>query len=167
MQPTVYWIETPTTGRLATMAHPQGEPGLETQLNALKTMGVQVLVPLITEHEASQLRLEQEAEKAAAIGIEPLPFPISDFGIPPLDATTSAFVADLAARVRDGQSVVVHCWMGIGRSSLIAASVLCMLGHTPEDAFARISAARGRDVPDTITQRQWVERFAELWPRLT
>jgi protein-tyrosine phosphatase len=56
--------------------------------------------------------------------------------------------------------VLVHCRQGIGRAALIAASVLAENGESPDAAFARIQQARGRPVPDTEEQRNWVRRFA-------
>jgi hypothetical protein len=46
--------------------------------------------------------------------------------------------------------------MGIGRSTLIAASVLRHFELSMEEAFSRIGAARGLPVPDTEQQRLWV-----------
>src|SRR5262249_30239083 len=48
-----------------------------------------------------------------------------------------------------------------GRSSLVAACVLASCGERPEAALERIARARGRPVPDTAEQREWVLRFAE------
>jgi protein-tyrosine phosphatase len=55
----------------------------------------------------------------------------------------------------------VHCRAGIGRSSLIAACVLVLLGLAPAMAFDRIGKARGLKVPDTEGQRDWVDMFRE------
>jgi hypothetical protein len=42
----------------------------------------------------------------------------------------------------------------------VAASVLIAAGDTPNEAFRRIEQARGRPVPDTPEQRDWVARNA-------
>jgi protein-tyrosine phosphatase len=52
--------------------------------------------------------------------------------------------------------VAVHCWGGVGRSSLIAAAVLVGRGTDAEQAWARIAEARGVPVPETDEQRAWV-----------
>ncbi len=54
----------------------------------------------------------------------------------------------------------VHCRQGIGRSSLVAACVLVTLGESPQSAFEHIERARGRSVPDTAEQKEWVISFA-------
>lgn len=161
----MYWISTSTDGRLATMQRPSGGEQLAAELAAIRAAGVDTLVALIASDEAKELGLGAEADLARAAGLDFRPFPIPDFTTPPLDAVTAAFVADLADRLRSGATVAIHCRMGIGRSSLIAASVLGVLGVDPAEALARISAARGCPVPDTDAQRDWVVRFvqARLW----
>ncbi len=59
-----------------------------------------------------------------------------------------------------GKGVVVHCRMGIGRSSLMAGTVLVLSGATSDEAWARLSRARGTVVPDTFVQKTWLDEFA-------
>jgi len=42
----------------------------------------------------------------------------------------------------------------------MAACVMTLQGIDPTEAFDRISAARGIDVPDTLAQKLWVDAFA-------
>lgn len=51
---------------------------------------------------------------------------------------------------------------GIGRSALLAASLLVHSGVGAEKAFERIEKARGCPVPDTAEQRHWVEQFGTM-----
>ena len=48
----------------------------------------------------------------------------------------------------------------IGRSALIAASLLVLAGLAPDEALQRIQIARGAPVPETTAQRDWIARFA-------
>jgi len=59
-------------------------------------------------------------------------------------------------RISNGENTVIHCRAGIGRTGLLAASVLVKHGHSPNDAFRIVSKARGVDVPDTRDQSDWV-----------
>jgi protein-tyrosine phosphatase len=165
MQPTLYWIATPAAGRLATMARPRGGDWLAGELAALRAVDVDTLVSLLTVEELSELELDAESDLAHIAGLRFQSFPIPDYNVPRLDADTVDFVEQLAVNVQVGQAIVLHCRMGIGRSSLIAASVLTTLGIAPSEVFALITTARGRPVPDTDEQRQWVERFvaARSW----
>jgi protein-tyrosine phosphatase len=167
MQPTLYWIATPAAGRLATMARPRGGDWLAGELAALRNLGVDTLVSLLTVEELIELDLEAELDLALAAGLGFESFPIPDYSVPRLDADTVDFIDQLATAVQANQTIAVHCRMGIGRSSLIAASVLTALGVTPSEAFARIASARGRPAPDTDEQRQWLNRFvaARSWLR--
>src|SRR5262245_21226864 len=163
MQPTIYWITTAIGGRLGTMARPRGGEWLADELVGLHQSGVDTLVSLLTTSEISELELDELPILCRTHGLTHWSFPIPDFDVPPLDAATVAFVDRIANAARAGRQVAIHCRMGIGRSSLIAASALVMLGVTPAQAFSEISAARGRRVPDTDAQRAWVERFATAW----
>jgi protein-tyrosine phosphatase len=58
-----------------------------------------------------------------------------------------------------GQNVLVHCRAGIGRTGLVAASVLVRTGIDPEVALRLVSTARTLVVPDTAEQRTWVLNF--------
>jgi protein-tyrosine phosphatase len=145
-----------------------GGDWLAEELAGLQELRVDTLVSFLTAEEITELGLDDEANLASAAGLRFQSFPIRDYAVPPLDAGTVAYIEQLAADVLASQTIAMHCRMGIGRSSLIAASILTILGIAPSEAFARISAARGRPVPDTDEQRQWVDRFAatRTWLRL-
>ena len=53
--------------------------------------------------------------------------------------------------------MVAHCRMGVGRSPMCVASLLVLLGVPAVEAWRRITAVRGRDVPDTAAQGRWVQ----------
>ena len=72
---------------------------------------------------------------------------------------TEAFVATvdrLARLVRDGSNIAVHCWQSVGRSGLLAVSLVVALGMTLEPAIERVSNARGVRVPETDEQSRWL-----------
>jgi protein-tyrosine phosphatase len=71
----------------------------------------------------------------------------------------------LAAGLRDGRSIAIHCRAGIGRSSMIAACALILCGIDAAEALALIKAARGVSVPDTDEQRDWVIAFGSAVAR--
>jgi protein-tyrosine phosphatase len=98
-------------------------------------------------------------ERAAGegAGLEFLSFPIKDRGLPSDAEAVSRFSKRAHARITSGCGLVFHCRAGIGRSGMMAASVLLHQGLTVREAFARISAARGLMVPDTPGQLEWIE----------
>jgi protein-tyrosine phosphatase len=159
MRPNLFWVEGTTPGRLAIAARPRAGDWLEDELRGFGREGVSVVVSLLTIDEVRELGLEGEEAACLKVGLEFRAFPIPDRECPADSNQTAAFIEQLAQALREGQSIVVHCRMGIGRSSLMAAATLKRLGVSPDDAFRRLSEARGFPVPDTAEQRRWVEDF--------
>ncbi len=93
---------------------------------------------------------------ARAQGMGYYSFPIPDYSVPRSRAELLRFLSRLEEALESGKNVAVHCRAGIGRSSIIVASLLVSAGLEPEEAFRRIEKARGRPVPDTPEQRDWV-----------
>lgn len=147
-------------GRLATMAHPRGGDWLGEEMSGLAGAGVELLVSALTDGELAELRLTGEAGAARAAGLDFVRYPIPDVSLPPLMAAELALSARLAEEVRAGRFVVTHCRAGIGRSSMLAGTVLVRLGLTPSQAWQRIRAARGLPVPDNSAQERWLYDFA-------
>ncbi|HEX9654827.1 MAG TPA: protein-tyrosine phosphatase family protein, partial [bacterium] len=87
-------------------------------------------------------------------------FPIPDRGIPSSRRNTLDFLRKLEKAPGDGMRVLIHCRQGIGRSALMAASLLVITGVDPEGAFQRVGAARGVTVPETAEQRNWLTDFS-------
>jgi protein-tyrosine phosphatase len=159
MGPTLHVVDFPVAGRLATMARPRGGEDLAEEVAGLRGAGVDIVVSALTSSEYEQLALTAEPDAIRAAGMEFVAHPIVDLGVPSGDGTRE--LADrLAQAVTGGRFVVVHCWAGIGRSSLIAGAVLVRLGSTPAEAWRLISAARGFRVPETPEQGEWLITFA-------
>ena len=93
---------------------------------------------------------------AEATGLRLIELPTPDSGTSDLQPFR-ALVAELVDELARGRHIAVHCRMGIGRSSTVAAAVLMAQGMQVRDAWAAISDARGIEVPDTPDQRRWLE----------
>jgi protein-tyrosine phosphatase len=155
-----FWIETGNETRLAIVPRPRGGDWLEDEISQMKRAGVDVLVSMLQPDEAAELGLSEEAQLCEAGGIDFRSFPIPDRETPSSTASFAKFIEELRTEVHAGHSVAVHCRASIGRSSLLLASLLVLEGLTPEEAFMRLTVARGLQVPDTPDQVRWVERFA-------
>jgi protein-tyrosine phosphatase len=142
-------------GRVSTMPRPAGGTKLAGEMASLRAHGTDILVSALTLREQTELGLTEEGAAAEAAGMEFHSVPIGDFGIPDRDEITPT-LTHLLERLRGGAHVVVHCWAGIGRSSLIAASLLALDGVEPDEAWRLISDARGVSVPETDEQRAWI-----------
>jgi protein-tyrosine phosphatase len=122
---------------------------------------VDVVVSLLTTGEIEEFGLAEEVNSVRAGGMEFVSLPVSDRGVPESNDQFAEIVARLGDLIAAGKVVGIHCRAGIGRSALLAASLLIASGLSPADAFERIRIARGAPVPDTPGQRAWVEQFAE------
>lgn len=166
MQPTVYWVRDLARGRLAVVTRPDPAYGLPQQMKSLREDGLDVLVSMLQAGETIRLGLAWEASVAAEAGLSFHNLPTDDFGVPPSFEIANALIAMMAAEIAAGRAVGVHCYAGRGRSPLFAAGVLVHLGAEPETAIEAVSQARGRRVPETDAQRQWISDFA-AWRRNT
>ena len=141
------------------MLCPFGGDELEVELLEIKRGGVETLVSLLRVNEAVMLGVDQEGPLARKIGLQFLSHPIPDGHIPPDTAAFRTFVRGLAARVRSGEHLGVHCRGSIGRSTVTAACTLIHLCWAPNVALDAIEAARGCPVPDTLEQEDWILRY--------
>ena len=156
-----FWIETGNALRLAIVPRPRGGDWLDDEMLLTKRAEVDVLVSMLPAEEATELGLADEAGACHRAGVAYLSYPIPDRETPASTSSFTAFVNQLRRELHAGRSVAVHCRASIGRSSLLLAAVLCGEGFTPQDAFQRLSAARGVQVPDTPEQVHWVEQYAK------
>ena len=151
----IYTVARDLPGTLSTMPAPAGGADLDASIAELAGQGVDVLVSLLPPEQATGLGLAAEEAAAVRAGLSFRAFPIADFGVPER-APAEAFLELVAGDLDQGKHVAVHCWGGVGRSSLVAAAVLVARGAGAEEAWAQIGEARGVPVPETDEQRQWV-----------
>lgn len=145
--------------RLGTMARPRGGDWLKGEMKHLALCGVDVLVSTLCDDEILELGLTEEASVARRHGIEFLTFPIDDRGVPEKRTEFEELMTRLLREPCE-RSIVVHCRQGIGPSSMVAAGLLIRQGILPDVAWAKVADARGRPVPDTEDQRDWIESIA-------
>jgi protein-tyrosine phosphatase len=157
--PDIFWIGGNPRPGLAIVARPRGTEWLEEEMAILKRDGIDTLVSLLEPHEAEWLGLEEERAAAEKAGLEFLNFPIPDTEVPPDFYRFRAFVSNLAARLRDGQRIGVHCRGSIGRATVTGACTLIHLGWKPEEALRAVEATRGCSVPDTDEQQRWIMAY--------
>jgi protein-tyrosine phosphatase len=153
-----YWINAQGI-RLAIVARPRGQDWLPDDIELLRRAGIDVIVSALSPPETEELGLLEEAECCRTNGIQFISFPIEDRSVPSSSTSFSELLDSLKTSLAEGKAVGVHCRAGIGRSSLIAAALLIQNGLSPETAFLTIQEARGCPVPDTLEQRNWVERY--------
>jgi protein-tyrosine phosphatase len=151
----IFWLSSGVAARLAVLSRPESE-WLADEAVAWREAGISTVVSLLEAHEQAELGLLQEAQHCRARGIEFVSFPIADRSVPASRQDVAALAHRLARAIETGSIVGVHCRAGIGRSAIMAASILMALGHSADTALEMIAKARGVSVPDTSEQREWI-----------
>jgi protein-tyrosine phosphatase len=156
----IYWITGSGPLHLAIMPCPRGGEFLDGEMQVLQAESVDILVSLLAPEEVENFDLIQEPDLCVAHGIEYRSFPITDHSVPVSYMAVLGIASRLEQELRDGRAIVIHCYAGIGRSSLMAACVLIVNGKSAIEAFDQIRQVRGCQVPETEAQFDWVEFFA-------
>jgi hypothetical protein len=159
--PKLFRIPTPHPGRIAVVERPRGGDWLEADMAALRAAGVDTLVSALVDEEMRGAWLDAEAEAATAAGLQFRRLPISNLGTP-LDACGLEMLREFACEVRCGRYVAAHCYASVGRSPLIVAAIMVLLGAEPAFAWEELELCRGRQVPDTLEQKAWIWRLEPL-----
>ena len=154
----IYWINEKKIGekKIGTMARPRGNDWLEDEIKGLKIRKIDCLVSMLEKSEEWELGLQQEAEICKKHRIEFISFPIQDVNIPKNENDFIQLACTLANRIIENKKVVIHCRMGIGRASMMAAATLINLGLEAKVIFETIGKYRKLNVPDTDEQRNWI-----------
>ena len=86
-----------------------------------------------------------------------LNLPMPNFGVPEEPAAFRREVQQIAAALRHGDAVLLHCAAGMGRTGSTAACVLKALGLPTEEALQRVRDAGSN--PQNAQQSGLVEWF--------
>lgn len=140
------------------MPRPRGDQWLSTAIQGLKSEKVDVIVSLLTDSEMVKLGVQDEKNECTKNDIQYINLPVVNFATPDNKSDFISLAMSVIDFLKQGKFVVIHCRMGIGRSGMLAAYVLCIvLNITTEEAFQRISIVRGQTSPDTEEQLLWVK----------
>ena len=150
------WTVRAGPGRVSVVSRPLGDELLVSEIEELRDEGVDVLVSMLSPDELPVLGLTDEELVAPFVGLRFVSVPTPDEHPPERSADVAGLLAELAADVREGRHVAVHCHAGHGRSPAFAAALLVHAGRAAEDAMRELSEVRGRSVPHRDEQREWV-----------
>jgi protein-tyrosine phosphatase len=159
MLPVVFNVVPIGAGQLSVMAKPASGERIEEEFAGLKQLGIDHVVSLLERPEQIDVGLADEAKLCERNGMRYTSFQIVDRDVPQ-QADARPFVAGLYQDISNGEHVVIHCRVGIGRTGIIASAILIHAGHSSGEAIHMVSFARGMMVPDTQEQVEWVDAFA-------
>jgi len=158
----LHWVDIAWPGKLALASRPRGGDWLEDELSAWRCEGVDVVVSLLTPAEEESLDLTKEATLAETRGLDFVSFPVNDREVPSSATALASMLEKINLELSSGKNVVIHCRQGIGRTGLVAASLLVTNGWDPSAAVGHLSSSRGVPIPETVEQRRWIDRYAAI-----
>ena len=120
--------------------------------------GLSLVVCLAPADEVAALSpLYWRAIAEGSVPFRWLNLPMQNFGLPADMDDFRQGMAQAAASLRGGESVMLHCAAGIGRTGTAAACLLKCLGLPVEEAVQRVRDAGSN--PETALQSGLVDRF--------
>jgi ADP-ribosyl-[dinitrogen reductase] hydrolase len=120
--------------------------------------GCDTFLLLVEDVDLAMSRAWATVPALEAAGIRVVRHPVPDLDVPRDPAAFRVTLDDVLARVRGGERVVVACRGGLGRTGTAVACLLVDGGVAPDEAIARVRAAR----PGTV-ERRIQEDFVRAW----
>ncbi len=144
-------------GRIGLTTLPQSD----TDIARLKDeYAVDRLITLI-EYKYQATAIWQWAQQARIINEW---FAINDFDVPTdMDAYVE-LIDGIVEALEDGETVAIHCLAGLGRTGMVAASILAALGKEPKEAIEAVREVRKGSV-QTKAQEKFVKKFHKAWSK--
>jgi len=121
-----------------------------------------VLVTLLEEGEMRRLGLADLRREASRAGLTSLWLPIADMSVPRSARAAVALVAETLRCLARGETVVVHCLAGLGRSGTFAACCLVASGWEAPDAVRLVREVRPGAI-QVAEQETFVDGFRQAW----
>jgi protein-tyrosine phosphatase len=145
-------------GRLYLHSMPGRYEPYQATLDAVRIKGITQVVCLTSLEEiAGKAPAYARALQRNNVPWQQRMFPIVDFGVPSDRARFLELVNSIAADLRDGDNILLHCAAGIGRTGTVASCVLVALGLAPDEAARCVEAAGSyAERPEQVELIQWV-----------
>lgn len=138
-------------GRLLLHSMPGRFERIEKVWHQLKSDSVGAIVCLSEEYEIRMKSSKYaEALEAGTVPCSVLPFEIQEGGVPEDRDAFWALANEVANRLQSGEALLIHCAGGVGRTAMLAVSVLLALGEPFNEAERAVS--RAGSIVETMSQ---------------
>lgn len=138
-------------GRLAGSGRPGLVRATARDLRSLRKQGVGLVVTLTEEP------LDESPEQFDMRGIH---FPIQNMGVPDLEDVDEVCRQVIEVMER-GESVLIHCRSGLGRTGMMLACTLVAMGLAADEAMMTLRGIQ-RDYVQTRGQERLIREYAQL-----
>ena len=141
-------------------AKPGSAAALEADLTLLASNGATDLVTLIGVDERERLGVGALPRRATERGMSWREFPITDRSAPTAGRQVEfdRLLDQLLTGLGTGRRVAIHCQAGLGRTGLLAASLLVRSGIGSNDAIAIVRSARPGSI-ETSGQEYFIRKI--------
>jgi hypothetical protein len=129
-------------GRLLLHSMPGRYEALERVWHQVRSDAVGTIVCLTERDEIHSKSYEYaQALEAGKVPCSVVPFEIPDRGAPADRESFWLLAGEIANRLQNGETILIHCAGGVGRTALLAICVLLALGQPADEARSVVSLA--------------------------
>ena len=140
-------------GKMLLHSMPGRFESLESTWQQVESEAVGAIVCLVEPFEIRQKSSSYaEALEIGAVPCSVLPFEIREGGVPEDRDGFWALATNVADRLQSGEAVLIHCAGGVGRTAMLAVSVLLALGESIQEAELLVS--RAGSIVETMPQME-------------
>ena len=148
-----------TRGNLYLSSMPGRFESLEICFQEVAEAKIGHILCLVSDHEIA----EKSPDYLAAIRRDEIParlwrYDVPDYGLPENHDDLDQLLDLIRDRLDGGESVVIHCAAGHGRTGMVSIRLLTRMGMPLEQAIETIHLAGS--APDTQAQRDFLKRHA-------
>jgi protein-tyrosine phosphatase len=130
-------------------------------LSFLKNQGIKNVVPLITDDELHDFGVEELMEKYKEFGLDVKRLPIKD-QMASSNEEMSELVNWIREKIDSNEKTMIHCVGGLGRSGMVAASLIKSLGKDSTEAITDVRISRSPRAVESKDQESFVKQFKPL-----
>lgn len=139
------------------------ERDLKSDIQTIKDWGATTVITLLEPHELDMLGVPDLGKMVVMHGMEWMHLPIQDASVPngSFEQQWDELGGRIRSRLASGESIVLHCKGGLGRTGMIAARLLVELGEEPQEAIHRVRSSRTGAI-ETQEQYGYVLNMSDL-----